>query len=236
MNRLAVTRSPLPEERGVTPRKATRGLLTALADFANLADDRSAIARFRRRHPGFQPFQVAGSSAMLARFRPALLAYRELLRRVWRGSADGWELLTLLGLNPAAFGEWHGTADAVNLWNEGLNEIRGAGLDFFKTIPVLRASWELGTFSYASGSPFQNAVFILWQARWRARICPTCDSYFIAAEKADKYCSCFCAREGKNKRNRQWWRDRGPEWRKQYFAERKRAEAEKKQGGSKGRK
>jgi hypothetical protein len=220
-----------------------------LAAFANLGDERQHLKAFRRKYPGFESFEIVDAegkrvSVMAPRFHSMVLAWRDLLRFVWRGQAHGWELDTLLGLNPAAFGPWtgpRGNDPVVGAWNAGLKEAQDAGFHFPPHYPVIRAHWShscyhLGMgvklvadhgpsdFSYESGEVFQNAVYALWRKRWRARVCPLCDTYFIARKAAQRYCSRFCFGEGKNERNRQWWREEGPGWRKRVLAEKFEAE------------
>jgi hypothetical protein len=205
----------------------------ALQDFANLSDAAGDLAKFRRKHPDFAPFIVIsgqGQDAKLvspleARFLPAIVAWRDLLRHVWCGKAGGRELDTLLGLNPEAHGAWLGPAPApyVSLWNRGLEVILAAGLSVPKRPPTIRARWEAAGFYY-EGEEFERAVYALWQSRWRAKVCPMCQSYFVASQKAQKFCSSFCSREGKNASNRRWWHDSGPDWRKHYLTEKAKAE------------
>jgi hypothetical protein len=214
-------------------RKAEASGLRPLKDFANLDDTPDALEKFRRKHPGFEPFEIVDAegkraSGLSPRFHSMLLAWRDLLRGVWRGQARGWELDTLLGLNPAAFGPWtgpRGDDPVVGAWNAGLKEAHDAGFHFAPHYPVIRAHWDRSCFSYESGEAFQNAVYALWRKRWRARVCRLCDTYFIARKAAQWYCSRFCFQEGKNERNRQWWRERGLEWRKDFLKEKTKAEA-----------
>ena len=220
-------------------RKAEASGLRALGDFANLVDDPRALRKFCRMHPDFEPLELLDGNGkrvrvMQVQFLPAVLAYRDLLRAVWRGQADASDLETLLGLNQAAFGKWVGEGPLVDTWNAGLATIQAAGFCFSPYWPLVRARWESdGSFHYVGQSDFQNSVYALWRKRWRARVCPACESYFIAKKPADRYCSRFCFHEGKNQRNREWWRTRGAEWRKDYLAEKAKAEriARRKRGG-----
>jgi hypothetical protein len=204
----------------------------ALQDFANLGDAAEALDRFLRKWPNFVPFWLEKSQAggralespMEPSFLPVILAWRDLLRHVWRGKAERWELETLLGMNPDALGPWEGTAPSVSMWNQGLEAIRAAGLQLAKLPPRIRARWEAGGLDYEHGTWFERGVFTLWKDRWRARVCPMCDSYFVARQKAQKFCSSFCVREGKNASNRRWWRESGPDWRKHYLTKKAKEE------------
>lgn len=203
----------------------------ALEDFVNLEDSANDLEKFHRKHPDFAPFAlVTGDgvamewvSPMEPRFLPAVLAWRDLLRKVWRGIADAWDLETLLGLNPDGYGPWGGTAPWVGLWNHGLDAIHNAGLRIPKTLPRIRARWDAGSFDFR-GTEFENSIYALWQRRWRAKVCPMCESYFIATQKADKYCSRFCAKEARKASNRRWWKASGPDWRKRFLADKAKAE------------
>jgi hypothetical protein len=112
----------------------------------------------------------------------------------------------------------------VESWNAGLEAIRDAKFSFGPHYPTVRAHWRCGNLSYESGNAFQNSLYALWRKRWRAKICPLCDTYFIARKAAQRYCSRFCFGEGKNERSRQWWREEGPGWRKRVLAEKFKAE------------
>lgn len=200
----------------------------AFRDFANLGDGANDLEKFRRKHPGFAPFVLLEGerpvSPLDPRFLPAVLAWRDLVRKVWRGKADTWDLETLLGLNRDAFCRpWGGTAPWTELWNRGLAAIEAAGLQIPVQLPRIHARWEADGFDY-QGSAFENAVFALWQSRWRARVCPMCDSYFVAKQKAQKFCSPFCSQQGKNAANRRWWEESGRDWRKRYWAEKAKQE------------
>ena len=55
----------------------------------------------------------------------------------------------------------------------------------------------------------QQAVYELMQCRWRAKVCPICGKYFIAAKTATQYCSTKCTTEAKNRRSLNWWTRKG---------------------------
>jgi hypothetical protein len=176
---------------------------------------------------------------------PLTFVWRDMLRRVWSGNAGEGELEMLLGLDWEAVGmvvnqdvgggirgqdivesrkELSWVADR---WLKAEDAIRGSGLVFAvykKAQPRIRAPWQAaGKFQY-SGNDFENAVFALWRSCWRARVCRMCESYFVAGEKAQKFCSKFCSREGKNQSNRRWWSESGPDWRKRYLEEKSKTE------------
>jgi len=229
-----------------TPQSArdnTRMNFLALEDFVNLGDSPRDLVKFRQKYPGFAPFRlVKGEGAdetkvspFDARFLPAILAWRDLLREVWRGDAAGWELETLLGIIPEARERWAGTAPFVALWNHGLDAIEGAGLHIPKELARITAVWQDGQFDYR-GTDFEDAVFALWKSHWRAKVCPMCESYFIARphRKAQRFCSAFCASEGKRESNRRWWRESGGDWRRRLMKEKRREEGRRKTKGRNG--
>lgn len=243
-------------------------LLAELADFANLPDDPKALRAFWRKHPsGFAPFVlVKGEGKNTTQISPwedqsfhkAVLAWRELLRRVWKGKGRQFQLEILLGIFPQAYANWptyskteqflqregetnaeydsrmmsghkvdHADMELADLWEEGRKAIESAGCRILRLPPMsvgLRAVWETGEFEFRPGNDFSAAVYALWRQRWRARVCPMCDSYFSAKQKAQKFCSEFCAQQGKREANRRWWRTSGPDWRARLFEEKRKAE------------
>jgi hypothetical protein len=51
-----------------------------------------------------------------------------------------------------------------------------------------------GRIEWTFDSTFQQAVYELMEFRWRAKICPQCNKYFVADKTAKKYCSTNCVR------------------------------------------
>lgn len=157
------------------------------------------------------------------RILPPLLWYRNRLRSVWaKTDRHGYSLAILLGFDSEAkviAAQHPGETGCESLYRTALVPGRNAsdslncatgGLPQGK--PVVNGI--TGQIQWAFGSNLQSAVYQLMQERWRAKICPQCEKYFVAMKTAQKVCSPQCSIETKRERARTWWTETGSERRK----------------------
>jgi hypothetical protein len=200
--------------------------LEALAAFANMGDTPFEWQKFRLKCRRFFPDDSLYTRAeqwlttTLEPFLPytttRLLLYRDHLRRVWAGSDQKGESLTILygfekKLNPvepknAQFGE-PGAAHPLFLGGKGLrpDELDQGMLPEGKPAVDGVSGEILWTF----GSEFQQSLYELMRFRWRARICVQCGRYFVADKTAQTFCSPNCSDSAKRARSRDYWRRLG---------------------------
>jgi hypothetical protein len=57
--------------------------------------------------------------------------------------------------------------------------------------------------------PYQNAVMLLHDQSWRAKICEDCHNRYVADHAKRKYCSTKCSELNIAKSHLKWWRDTG---------------------------
>jgi hypothetical protein len=130
-----------------------------------------------------------------ARLR-AVKKLRQYLEDVWRGQdASGYKLSCLLGVvTPMDIQDWPASRWLLSL----------------RTAHAI-ADWTEGRFKYRPACEFQEALFFLFEASWRAKICqrPSCQRLFIAEEKAAKYCSTQCSTDAKRALEMKWWNSKG---------------------------
>jgi hypothetical protein len=70
--------------------------------------------------------------------------------------------------------------------------------------PHLFLGWKSEKPSYEGLCDFQEAVWLLWSQKWRARVCKQCQAYFVAEKKHQLYCNAECSRESHKSSARRW--------------------------------
>jgi hypothetical protein len=75
--------------------------------------------------------------------------------------------------------------------------------------PQICSDWTSGTFIYVPQNDFQQALYLLFQSSWRAKVCAKCSQYYIATKPAQLYCSTACSGGVKRERTLTWWRSKG---------------------------
>src|SRR5262249_12484866 len=88
-----------------------------------------------------------------------------------------------------------------------IRKIRPSGTDTSR--PRLFPKWTNGDLAYLPGNDFQRALYLLFRASWRAKICAKCSTYFVADKPAQLYCGTACSGGVKRERTLKWWRDKG---------------------------
>jgi hypothetical protein len=76
-------------------------------------------------------------------------------------------------------------------------------------VPVVYPHWKRGEFTYSPQNDFQNAVYLLFRESWRAKVCASCSTYFIAQKPAQLYCSSRCSNAAHLAQALKHWRAKG---------------------------
>lgn len=218
--------------------RATEAGLKALADFANMGDGPDDLQHFQKVHPDFMPsgfiYQAEQFEKMGYREFPIHVVKR-ILRRVWRGEDHrGRALAWLLGfyqsvgglpspidakpmifgpgwMEEILFGETPAERVTRDLEPDDPTARRFGELMREMNTPPVKLNWAKGTLDYVPRMTgrFQDALWRLFQASWRAKVCPQCGSYFVADRTAQRYCSTDC-RDIVNRENQlRYWRELG---------------------------
>jgi|SRR5580704_2900697 hypothetical protein len=172
-------------------------LFSALERFVNLRDSHDELTHFRVEAPDFFPpeaYEAGPEDAWI----DCLLCYKRWLRGIWRGDErflKGRYLDILLGVEPDRFNVLPGGRES---WLPRANAL---------------ANWKTGELEYQPACDFQQAVYLLFKSRWRAKRCTRCLKCFIADKPAQLYCGTHCSSRITRLRNLQWWKQHGKEWR-----------------------
>jgi hypothetical protein len=150
------------------------------------------------------------------------LDYRNKLRKVWAGDAEtrlSSVLAYLLGI--ISIDELMGreyVLDVDALWFEAERSATARAWQLLqKSHPgatigphsMVFPLWGLGNLCYLPRSDFENALWLLCQENWRARVCCECKRYFIADKAARRYCSTGCYGAAKRGQRLAWWNKAG---------------------------
>jgi hypothetical protein len=213
--------------------------LNALESFVNIGVTPEDWSRFHLKFPKFFPTDLSqwlylNGEDWHRKFphhpeqsglKPALLFYRDCLRRVWRRDDEqGTHLKLLLGFEqevkdrhllqtPMLPGmPYEGKRGKLKLGilipGQPLDRDRQttfAGLPPGK--PVVNGT--TGEITWEFGCTVQQSVYELMQTRWRAKVCPECKKYFLADNTRQTYCSSTCFGEMKRKRSLEYWNRKG---------------------------
>ncbi|NDQ55463.1 MAG: hypothetical protein GZ088_00150 [Acidipila sp.] len=183
--------------------------LAALADFANTRDDKQAVARFLRIHPGFVDEALkAGWPAMAQRkiVDPLNLASGAPLPDA--PPPDRFAAIEQLpedetfrlfrDLTRAA---WSGSCKDLDL-------LLFTSFDESKGPAFSRADWQRGGLTYAPRNDFQAALYELLKSARFAKVCinPDCPArFFIAADPRARFCCKECATTFQRQAKLDWW-------------------------------
>jgi hypothetical protein len=195
-------------------RRDRRKLFLALGEFANIRSDAEGWAHLRKRWPNFFPEseydQVAEGQ------KPSVSDYPYWLDQIWKGGETEPYLRILLGIDSAPEPADEGSPEDSSI--VGLSSIPA---QFY-------ADWDEGVFRYQGACDFQRALYLLFLDSWRARVCEKCDTKFIAARAAQKFCSTDCSEAMQREFRRRWWAEHGETWR-----QKRKVVKSKKKGGKK---
>jgi hypothetical protein len=153
---------------------------------------------------------------------PLFLDYRDKLRKVWEGDPEARlssvlaYLLGIVRINEFMSAEYVLDVDAAWFGRE-LDSTHRAWQSLLQTHPeALQAphsmafpQWGLGNLRYLPRTDFEQALWLLCQENWRARVCGQCKRYFIADKAAQKYCSTRCYGQAKRGQRLEWWNSVG---------------------------
>ena len=203
----------------------------ALAALANLQNDIAEYDKLKLKYPNIWPVEIRDGPDEVLRWDPEaftlLRFYRDLLRCVWDwpyDPASHYErnrkreaLQILMGissfetmgisnfermLTKQDFPPGTPSSEYQSAWREIRSNIAGA-------IPGSAGwafpSWPSGQFVYVPANPFQEALYLLFRESWRARICRSCQKFFVADKQQRQYCSSVCAGEAKKHHDLEWW-------------------------------
>lgn len=159
---------------------------------------------------------------------PPLLWYRNRLRAVWaRNDQHGYGLAILFGIEPEARNiakKYPSETYYDMLLSPSL--VPGQSVDSTKRDtdgglppgrPVING--VTGEIAWKFGCEFQQSVYELMQNRWRAKVCPKCGRFFVAAKTAQKTCSAMCSNDVKRQRALAYWNQTGSKRRAKARAE-----------------
>lgn len=198
-------------------------LFAGLQEFANLGNSAEDFESFARQWPGFSPVVIRKGGlqgepfGLIPALRPAVLRYRDLLRRVWRSDPDVDRLGLadmLLGLqieeaNPVPGPPRRGGLRKLVSLKSMIASLTPHDSDQRAVLPTVVASWKMGDFNYHPLNDFQMAFYLLFREKWRARTCAQCSRYFIADKSAQSYCSTACYGKARRGRSLRWWKAKG---------------------------
>jgi len=196
-----------------------RRLLRGLERFVNTDESEEAYVALSKAWPTFWPVSLFDSATgQLLNWHPKaralLLVYRDVLRSLWRGASTApLSLEFLLGLTDdlrdalktARYEDETYYATDFAALDPAAEQIVGVCPQSSVAVqPHLYLGWNREKPSYGGVCDFQNAVWLLWSQRWRARVCKQCQNYFVAQKKHQLYCSVECSREGHRASARRW--------------------------------
>lgn len=199
-------------------------LFAALELFVNSGDTSSELQSFRRQHPQFLPVEFYEQSEQLAKAKKDTFFswLKRQLRTVWEGrDPAGIRLAVLLGIRDVNYygipkGDFAAEATEHAVIFSDLIDLRsmpGEDSTVLGAHMLFRAEitpdWQRSRLQYEPQIDFQDAVYALMNESWRARVCPICRRYIIAAKPANIYCSTKCSGEAKQKRGLEYWRNEG---------------------------
>lgn len=215
-----------------SPDHTPEWFLTGLERFVNTGDSLENYQAFGKAFPSFWPLLLRDETGKDLSWVPEahqlFLVYRDLLRRFWTRDRD---TSRESGCAYFLFGLLSREEMQQLLAGNKILPGTGLGLHLEKAIDVLRNScpglratpgdsalffpdWSTGTIAYVSRMDFQMAAWALFRESWRAKVCPKCSTYFLAAKPAQMYCSVNCSTDAHRASSLGWWRQKGSKKRK----------------------
>jgi hypothetical protein len=197
----------------LAPKERAR-LFGGLEAFVNTGDSQQQYQSLSKQWPTFWA-EDQSPTAWLPGEHSKFLDYRDKLRRLWRGSLDEQEQLSvvayLLGLISSEEANslfFTGPEALAELWFQRPNKpLANSAVSTSHSI-VLPVWGSIGVRFFARGD-FEAALWVLFRESWRARICGQCKRFFIAEKAAGKYCSSECYGAAKRGHRLDWWNKAG---------------------------
>jgi hypothetical protein len=196
-----------------------------LIEFANLGVGRGHPTQkewdgFERRHPWFTLPILLNKGATerdlldfvrtLSKNLGSVLDEGDWLREFFRLGGTWTSLKWLLGLQPGPVAS--PSSDLVverDIRSGEMRVHRPAGEEDRNLGFMLPADftpvWSTGRFEYRAKAEFHRVLYALWRESWRARRCPQCSRYFVAATPKQKCCSQACRNLQRSLKNAQYW-------------------------------
>jgi hypothetical protein len=193
-------------------------LFYRLEQFANLPNTIEAHADFGSRYPDFLPVtfydRELGEKSRecpvgwQSEFYEVFKIFQDLLRDVWK-HGDPSQLAILMGI-----ADWKAEPrfidDVLQGHRSRLKKARARIPEkYFAIEAAVTPDWRLGSFRYDAETDFRKAMYALFRQSWRAKVCPKCEKYFVAAKPARFYCSTECYGLAKSDRDIEYWRTSG---------------------------
>lgn len=198
---------PTPLNSQALEEKPKEWFWTGLQRFINTGDSLLDYCDLSKAWPTFWPVNIeghdpdsGGKGPVCFNWReeahPLFVLYRNILRSLWaRNSAtstNGMFINVLFGLDLPI--------EAKKCFPKF--EIKQATTSFYP-------EWGAGVIRFVSNTDFQRAIWLLFCEVWRAKICASCSSYFIAEKPAQTYCSVSCSTRVHQSISLKWWREKG---------------------------
>ena len=193
-------------------------LADVLRDFANLQRTPEAIARFQKKWPDFLPPKPSVAHKLVIR-KPSgetvpldvpedqqyILVLQRIVQMLWVGSPDPTVGKQLEGI--LLTGELSFKTDFSLLQHLNTPQLPG----------IFSIDMNRGVFVYQPQTMLQEALYYLLQNLSLAKICANrqdCPApYFIAGRSNIRYCSEDCLNFKQRESKREWWQEKGEEWR-----------------------
>ena len=204
----------------VFTREQRERLYSALENFVNISDDEAAYEMFAAQSPDFFPMEIDDGSGnrltWVSECQEMVLTFRDLLRSIWRSDPRALRdetLRILMSLAPEVFqnseGYYSGSNSPAGHFDNAIRKLKIFHPDVKPISANIIPSWRSGIFIYRPLNAFQNALYLLFRESWRARVCPSCERFFIADKAARMYCTSRCSGEARRRRDLDWWRREG---------------------------
>ena len=200
MNEQRSSQEVMMNRRALPDRDA---LFAALEPFVNCGDSAADLHRFRQQNSNLFPSDFYDQSERLAKAGKPDNFFswmKRQLRSVWKGrDPAGTRLEVLLGMRSVNYYGFAGGDFAAEV-NEHLailkelihlcGTVTEEDVKFAANLMFpahIRADWLGSGLQYEPAIDFQQAVYALMRESWRARVCPMCARYLIAAKPANIY-------------------------------------------------
>jgi hypothetical protein len=189
----------------VTPSKPIPTIRSVVTDLVNLQAVDVALCEFRKKYD--LDGELASSSfpqELRKRYGKnpdeRLLFFRDLAQRLWNGGQGGIRSLEEFLFAPVT------------------------GARYVQASPDgVRIDWRHQAFTYQPRTNLQAAFYHLMQHSHLAKVCGNAECarpYFIGVRPNERYCSDACFEQSQERAKKNWWKERGKEWRAERLAAR----------------
>lgn len=200
--------------------KPKQWLWAGLERFANTGDSLDEYRDLAKAWPTFWPLPIEdGHGRDLSwddKAHPLFIFCRDTLRNFWTRDAatisNGLCVELLFGTidRQRIFGD---LTPSRPQWGFAVTRLKYAYPEVcVGNIPqpaIFWPNWNQGTVEYTSQSDFQRAFWSLFRESWRAKVCPSCSTYFLAEKPPQLYCSVACSNSAHRASSLKWWNQEG---------------------------